>query len=86
MHPKPVEIRRARILTAGLSQKQSANIIGSSKQAWSQWEIDDGPGNRKMHPALFKYYKLLTVNNDEFQNLLAQLISERKTIRNLPRK
>lgn len=54
--PASNQIRAAR-LAAGLSQQQAGELILSSGRSWENWE----QGRVKMHPGLFDYFLLKTM-------------------------
>lgn len=58
-NPTPDQIRAARLAT-GLTQAQAGELIMCSTRAWERWE----QGARKMHPAFFDYFLLITGQND----------------------
>jgi len=53
--PSPEEIRASRE-EAGHTQKQAADTIHATRNAWQKWE----QGERVMHPAFFELYLLKT--------------------------
>jgi DNA-binding XRE family transcriptional regulator len=73
-NPSPQEVRAARE-AAGLTQEAAAALLWSSKRNWQQWEYDgpDPAEARRMHPALFTLFLLLTK-----QMTVAQVLKERK--------
>jgi DNA-binding transcriptional regulator YiaG len=54
-HPKPDEIKEAR-KAAGLTQTAAAKLVSSGLRTWQQWEA----GDRKMHPAIWEFFKIRT--------------------------
>lgn len=54
-NPTTQEIKSARA-TAGLTQKQSGELILGTSRAWEQYEI----GNRRMHPGLWELFLIKT--------------------------
>ena len=59
-YPKPEHIKAAR-LDAGLTQTEAATLVYSTCRAWQYWEA----GQRKMHPAIWAYFKRLAWNRCE---------------------
>lgn len=53
-HPTSSQVLAAR-QAAGLTQTAAAALIGKTLRAWQYWEA----GQRKMDPALWKYWKTI---------------------------
>lgn len=49
--PTPKQIEKAR-LTAGLTQRQAADLINYSERAWQEWEA----GRRRMRQSTFDIF------------------------------
>lgn len=52
-NPSPADIKRKR-LSAGLSRKDAAALIGVAYRTWQDWEL----GTAKMRSALWELFKL----------------------------
>jgi DNA (cytosine-5)-methyltransferase 1 len=58
-NPTPSEIRAARE-AAGLTQAQAARIVCASEKSWCKWESEAALDRARMHPGLWKLFRLLT--------------------------
>ena len=56
-NPSPAEVRAARE-SAGLTQAQAAALVHSGERNWRQWEAEDVPSARRMHPGLWELFRL----------------------------
>lgn len=54
--PTPSEVKTARI-AAGLTQKQSGELVCTGLRTWQKWE-DEGPSGRGMSAAVWLLFSL----------------------------
>lgn len=69
-NPTVEEIKAARA-AAGLTQKQSGELILGTSRAWEQYEI----GNRRMHPGLWELFLIKTGQKTLPQSIINQVFS-----------
>lgn len=60
--PSPTEIREARV-KAGLTQSQSAALVGVQPRAWRYWE----GGGRKMTAAVWELFLIKTGTREQMK-------------------
>ncbi len=58
-NPSPAEVQAARH-AAGLTQAGAASIVHTSVRSWQQWEAEEGPSSRSMHPAFWELFLIKT--------------------------
>lgn len=59
-NPTPGEILGMRI-SAGLTQKQAAELVCATAKTWRNWEADpSSPSHRRMHPAIWELFLIKT--------------------------
>ena len=57
--PTPAEIKAAR-MEAGLTQQESADMMGVHLRSWQRWEY----GKREMSPAYFEMYLIMSKESE----------------------
>lgn len=71
--PTPDEIRAARE-AAGLTQAQAAEMLGRPERWWAALEMEKGSSEwRPLNPALWAFFRLLTLPQAEALELLEGL-------------